>query len=493
MRTTTSAPTTEVAATTVWRCGGRQCGAGECAHEEDELHRHASGSAAVGPATLRVSSPDDPAEVEADRIADQLMRDVDVATPAARPGHQVQRKGAADFSAYDVDEEVKRSATDPGVAAREVDERVRSVRGGGRPLEQEVRTFMEQRFGHDFGSVRVHTDVRAAEAAQAVHAHAFTLGKDIAFAAGQWRPSTHEGRRLLAHELTHVVQQTGTSPTPQPAGTVQRDLATELPEGPVEDQADLSEAQIRSAIAFNRARYDEANTRLIQNLLGGEVTGTWTRGNIVAIAATQEQYGLTADGKVGSDTFRFLNDEQTLEGMDTTDANCLTAFNVSVAPVNFVGTNPASIEGHFRTSSEFSSRCTCSDFQYRQFIRGHARHIRGGVTTDISNAFANVPGGRLPANFREDGDTTDNPVNYGHRNNRADASPEDHYIDDANANDQANGCRYRNEDFPGLTGITPVTGDVFDLNMSFRGEIQRNGTAVETKHWTAINGRFTMP
>ena len=466
----------EAAATTVWRCGGRQCGAGECEHEEDELHRHASGSAEIHAETLRVSRPDDPAEVEADRFADRVMRSVDV--------DQVQRKGAADFSAYDLDEEVQRSAAGPGTAAPGVDERVRAVRGGGQSLEGGVRTFMEERFGHDFGSVRVHTDAPAADAARAVNAHAFTLGNDIAFAAGQWRPSTHQGRRLLAHELTHVVQQTG---------VVQRDLATEPPAGPVEDQADLTEAQIRSAIAFNQARYDAANTRLIQNLLGGDVTGAWTRGNIIAIAATQEQYGLKADGKVGSDTFRFLNDEQNLEGTNTDDANCLTAFNVSVAPVNFVGANPASIQGHFATSSEFSSRCTCSDFQYRQFIRGHARHIRGGVTTDISNAFANVPGGRLPANFREDGDTTDNPVNYGHRDQRADANPEDHYINDANANDQAGGCRYRNDDVPGLTGITPVTGDIFDLNMSFRGEIQRNGTAVETKNWTAINGRFMMP
>lgn len=483
----------EAATTTVWRCGGRQSDAGECKHKEDQLQRHASNSADVDAGRLRVSRPADPAEVEADQFADQIMRSADAGTPLARPEHQIQRKGTADFSAYVLDEEIQRSATGPGTVDHGVDARVRSLRGGGQPLERSVRTFMEERFGHDFGRVRVHVDVPAAETARAVQARAFTVGSDIAFAAGQWSPSTFLGRRLLAHELTHVVQQAGTSQGPQMSRVLQRDLATEPPKGPVEDQADLTDTQIRSAIAFNRARYDEANTRLIQTLLGGDVTGSWTRGNITAIAATQEQFGLKADGKVGSDTFRFLNNEQTLERMNTNNPNCLTAFNLNVTPVSFISTNPASIEGHFRTSSEFSDRCDCSNFQYRQFIRGHARHIRGGVTTDISDAFANIPGGRLPANFREDGDTSDNPVHYGHRNRRGDAIPEDHYINDANANDQANGCRYRNEDYPGLVGITPVTGDIFDLNVRFRGEIQRNGTPVETKNWTAIDGRFTMP
>jgi hypothetical protein len=491
VRTSARAAPTETT-TTVWRCGGRQCGAGECEHDDDQVHRHASGAADRQAGSLRVSQPDEPAEREADSLADRVMRSAGPVAPTVQADGQVQRKGAADMSEYD--EDLQRSAAGPEAGGAAVDDRVRAVRGGGQPLDRETRSFMEERLGHDFEHVRVHTDSTAATAAKAVNAHAFTLGSDIAFAAGQWRPATYAGRRLLAHELTHVVQQGRAGLVASPTPVVQRDLATAPPAGPVEDQADLTDAQVRSAIAFNRARYDEANTRLIQSLLGGDVTGTWTRGNVIAIAATQEQFGLKADGKVGSDTFRLLDNEQTLEGTSADDANCLTAFNVDVAPVTFIGTNPASIEGHFRTAAEFSSRCTCSDFQYRQFIRGHARHIRGGVTTDISNAFNQIPGGRLPANFVEDGDTTDNPVHYGHRNEPPDNDPEDHYINDAMADNQRNGCRYRSEDLPGLTGITNIaTGDVFDLNVGFRGEIQRNGTAVQTKNWTAVNGRFTIP
>ncbi len=71
---------------------------------------------------------------------------------------------------------------------------------------------MEPRFGHDFSQVRIHTDERAAETARAVNALAYTVGRDVVFGAGQYAPQTDEGRRLLAHELTHVVQQWKTFP-----------------------------------------------------------------------------------------------------------------------------------------------------------------------------------------------------------------------------------------------------------------------------------------
>jgi hypothetical protein len=77
----------------------------------------------------------------------------------------------------------------------------------GQPLDAETRAFVEPRFGHDFSQVRVHTDGRAAESAEAVNAHAYTVGRDIVFDAGQYAPGTSEGQKLIAHELAHVVQQ----------------------------------------------------------------------------------------------------------------------------------------------------------------------------------------------------------------------------------------------------------------------------------------------
>lgn len=81
------------------------------------------------------------------------------------------------------------------------------LRSSGTPLEPATRAFMEPFFGHDFSRVRVHTDARAAESARAVNALAYTVGPSVVFADGQYRPRTAAGRRLLAHELTHVVQQ----------------------------------------------------------------------------------------------------------------------------------------------------------------------------------------------------------------------------------------------------------------------------------------------
>ena len=79
--------------------------------------------------------------------------------------------------------------------------------GQGRPLPPATRRYFEPRFGYDFSGVRVHADSNAARATRAVNARAFTLGRSIAFSPGQYDPDSHSGRRLLAHELTHVVQQ----------------------------------------------------------------------------------------------------------------------------------------------------------------------------------------------------------------------------------------------------------------------------------------------
>jgi hypothetical protein len=87
-----------------------------------------------------------------------------------------------------------------------------TLRSPGQPLDAATRAFMEPRFGHDFGAVRVHTDTRAAQSAQAVNALAYTVGRDVVFGAGQYAPHTQDGKHLMAHELTHVVQQ-GARPT----------------------------------------------------------------------------------------------------------------------------------------------------------------------------------------------------------------------------------------------------------------------------------------
>ena len=91
---------------------------------------------------------------------------------------------------------------------------------GGQPLSAPLRAFFESRLGRDLGNVRIHTDARAARAAREIDARAYTLGRDVVFGAGEYQPDTDSGRRLLAHELVHVVQQSiGTAPAvPQRKG-----------------------------------------------------------------------------------------------------------------------------------------------------------------------------------------------------------------------------------------------------------------------------------
>ena len=79
----------------------------------------------------------------------------------------------------------------------------------GQPLDVSTRTFMEPRLGNDLSRVRIHSDLEASKSARAVDARAFTVGQSIVFGKGQYAPGTRDGRRLLAHELVHVVQQTG--------------------------------------------------------------------------------------------------------------------------------------------------------------------------------------------------------------------------------------------------------------------------------------------
>ena len=83
------------------------------------------------------------------------------------------------------------------------------LHSSGKPLSESTRGFFEPSLGHDFSGVRIHTDTKAAEATKAVNARAFTVGRDVVFGEGEFRPGSEEGDRLLAHELVHVVQQVG--------------------------------------------------------------------------------------------------------------------------------------------------------------------------------------------------------------------------------------------------------------------------------------------
>ena len=159
---------------------------------------------------LAINTPGDEYEQEADRIADQVMRMPEpkrqraCACGGACPKCQTESQAHARQSLQS--KHIKSGALGLTEAPPSVLDVFRSP---GHPLDTATRAFMEPRFGHDFSGVRVHSNPIAEQAARQINARAYTVGQSIAFGSGQFAPSTHDGRRLLAHELAHVVQQHG--------------------------------------------------------------------------------------------------------------------------------------------------------------------------------------------------------------------------------------------------------------------------------------------
>jgi hypothetical protein len=346
--------------------------------------------------------------------------------------------------------------------------------------------------GHDFGRVRIHAGGEAAASASALNARAYTYRNNIVFGGGEFAPGTSSGRWLLAHELAHVTQQAR-----GPANVVHRDLATPPPKTAPPKQRDLSESDVKKAILYNRRRYNVVGTRLIQDLVGTEPTGKWVKADILAIARIQEAYGLKKDGKVGFDTFRFLDKEVRREALPRTDKYCLTSLRIRKKPQNIAAqANGATMTRQFFMDAQFPAYCSCADYEYRQFIRGHLTHERKGVVTDEGDWFANLPQGRIKKTWQEDGHTKAKALNYGHRNQPAEGI--NRYLDDKGNVNMAKGCRSDGEDTPGgqYTGwhvAKPTSGDIIDIEVSFRGEIQRKGRVVRRKYWNALRSRFTLP
>ena len=145
-------------------------------------------------AKIKISEPGDIYEQQADRIAEQVMR---MPEPPC-------------FECKDEEEEMLQTKAHSGWTPEittDLELRINADRGGGQPLPQCTRAFFEPRFRHDFSQVRVHTDSKAVKSAKSADAQAFTTGSDVVFEAGEYSPETSTGKRLLAHELTHVVQQ----------------------------------------------------------------------------------------------------------------------------------------------------------------------------------------------------------------------------------------------------------------------------------------------
>ncbi len=190
---------------------------------------------------LSIGSVNEPLETEADSMADKVMRMPEPAFVQRKCANceeeEVRRKPLASF--------IQKKGNDSGMIASDtVTQQINSSRGRGSRMDGGTQSFMESRFGTDFSGVSIHTSSEAVQMSRELNAKAFTVGNDVYFNEGQYNPGTAEGKHLLAHELTHTVQQgSGTHTVQRYTDAERREMAERRVAG---QQADIDMANARS-------------------------------------------------------------------------------------------------------------------------------------------------------------------------------------------------------------------------------------------------------
>lgn len=204
---------------------------------------------------LKVSSPGDQYEQQADRIAEQVMH---------MPVSETESVGLSAMPHAHHETRVLAKGHSHGARMTpRAEAAIKSVSGAGQPLSATTRNYFEPLFGRDLGGVRVHADTEAASAARAVNARAYTRGNNIVFGAGEYAPTTPDGKHLLAHELAHVAQQGGG------LELVQREIDDEMNDPAVAGDQDVDDADpaepIEAKGGRGHCRADTTISRLIHN------------------------------------------------------------------------------------------------------------------------------------------------------------------------------------------------------------------------------------
>ncbi len=198
-------------------------------------------------AKLTVNPPDDIYEKEADQVAEIVTKS---------PGAAIQRQEEAEGEEEEEEETVnpKMAVSRTPEVSEDVEGRINAARGSGEALPDSIRASLEPQFGRDFSDVRVHAGAEADALSQQLGAKAFTTGQDIFFRSGDYQPESEEGKKLLGHEMTHVVQQGGAAVSRQaveaeekaPAG--EREAEEALDEAKAKAISDMSTANIRALL-----------------------------------------------------------------------------------------------------------------------------------------------------------------------------------------------------------------------------------------------------
>ncbi len=244
-------------------------------------------------AKFRVGQANDELEQEADRVADKVVS-INTNVP------NIQRMCS---ECEEEEEEIQLKQNN------NTDQNYRNFDAGppplgaGQPMSDNMRRYFEPRFGVDFSNVRLHRDDETAQYANSINARAFTYANHIGFANNEYG-NNEKGKKLLAHELTHVIQQSHRNKT----GDIQRDLARPPRAGREQPLVELTQQQIQDAVTFNEGRFDDPYTyTVVRDIVGlPQYPAQSDEALVHAIAAWQAERGMTQDGKIGHRTTRSL-------------------------------------------------------------------------------------------------------------------------------------------------------------------------------------------
>lgn len=205
---------------------------------------------------LTINEPGDHYEREADAAADRVMRMTDTSINPTGffklASDTIQRKCQ---TCEEEEKHVHRKESSTGEvhSSNDLNSYISNLSSSGQSIPESSRKFFEPRFGHDFSNVKIHTDAVAAKSAQSINALAYTTGNHVVFNQGQYSPGTEQGQRLMAHELTHVVQQGGA------AGRLQKKPTAT----PIQEHGDTAQVPDEVAASCNIAETSPADEQRI--------------------------------------------------------------------------------------------------------------------------------------------------------------------------------------------------------------------------------------
>jgi hypothetical protein len=354
----------------------------------------------------------------------------------------------------------------------DVESRISQMQGGGQAIPEGERAFFETRMGYDFSKVRVHTDSNAVQTSRALSARAFTTGNDIAFGAGTYQPGTNAGRRLLAHELTHVVQQTGGVQTKRSSSAPKKDKSEHQPQL---EQGKMSTGQ-ESGLHVQTAT----------------ITPTGDEENITNTIQVKGQHVQTATITPTGDEEDITN---TIQKSDSGVSNLIQRVNEHCVPTGSFtsipsGTLTAAFGGgkfgaSFRMEGEYVDPIPCigNRGEYRQRVKGFFKHNG----SDLVHALCSNTLSRTTW-YEDCASIGGTDHKYGYRSIPFATSK----FEDP---DQATGCKFKGYDYPGFSVSSLSSGDTLEVNLDFEGKLvdAGNGDAELASSTWSVVGSGTVP